>query len=268
MASGPRSGPHGRSRPCRCRFSASSSARRISTMLRYRSRSAAASRPRWLLASGVSSPACEKRARTGSSVATTRTTSAIAGNIVYPVVSRESRPTTTYTVAQSDRERLRQALNGMGGVERPPGPHEAWRVRLSDGSSQTVAILYRSGKLVVAGHAPAFDQVVAPAETMGERVAQKPQPGGAAASPGIEAPSENEPHIGTDEAGKGDFFGPLVTAGVYVDEKMAKLLRALGVRDSKLVGDRELRVLASNVREVVDEQRRALIVLAPKRYNV
>lgn len=27
------------------------------------------------------------------------------------------------------------------------------------------------------------------------------------------------PHIGTDESGKGDFFGPLVIAGVLVDEK-------------------------------------------------
>ena len=26
-------------------------------------------------------------------------------------------------------------------------------------------------------------------------------------------------HIGTDESGKGDFFGPLVIAGVLADEK-------------------------------------------------
>ena len=30
------------------------------------------------------------------------------------------------------------------------------------------------------------------------------------------------PHIGTDESGKGDFFGPLVIAGVLVDEENAK----------------------------------------------
>jgi ribonuclease HIII len=183
------------------------------------------------------------------------------------VVSRELRPTSTYTVAQADRERLHQELDGIGAVELSPGPHEAWRVRLADGSSQAVAILYQSGKLVVSGHAPAFDQVLAVVETMGTKVAPKYQPASAAASTGIEAPPENEPHIGTDEAGKGDFFGPLVTAGVYVDEKAAKLLRALGVRDSKLVGDRELRVLAANIRQVVDAQKRVVIILAPRRYN-
>ena len=83
----------------------------------------------------------------------------------------------------------------------------------------------------------------------------------------MDAPPESEPHIGTDEAGKGDFFGPLVTAGVYVDEKAGQLLRALGVRDSKLVGDRELRILASNIRDAVADEKRAVIVVAPKRYN-
>jgi ribonuclease HIII len=130
-----------------------------------------------------------------------------------------------------------------------------------------VAIQYESGKLVVSGHAPAFDQLVAVVATTGKRVPPKRQPAGETASPAAEAPPENEPHIGSDEAGKGDFFGPLVTAGVYVDEKAAKLLRTLGVRDSKLVGDRELRVLASNIRDVVDEEKRAVIIVAPKRYN-
>jgi len=124
--------------------------------------------------------------------------------------------------------------------------------------------MYQSGKLVISGHAPAFDQGVAIVEAVGKPLAKKPaRPTSAPAEP----PPENDPHIGTDEAGKGDFFGPLVTAGVFVDERVAKLLRALNVRDSKTVGDRELRVLAGNIRDVVEEQKRAVIVLAPKRYN-
>jgi ribonuclease HIII len=59
----------------------------------------------------------------------------------------------------------------------------------------------------------------------------------------------------------------LVTAGVYVDERTARLLRTLGVRDSKLVGDRELRGLATNIRDVVEDEKRAVIIVAPKRYN-
>jgi ribonuclease HIII len=127
--------------------------------------------------------------------------------------------------------------------------------------------MYQSGKLVIAGRAPAFDEAVAIVEAVGKPVAPKRPAAGPAASTPADAPSESEPHIGTDEAGKGDFFGPLVTAGVYVDERTAKLLRTLGIRDSKVVGDRELRVLATNIRNVVDENKRAVIVLAPKRYN-
>ena len=41
------------------------------------------------------------------------------------------------------------------------------------------------------------------------------------------------PHIGTDESGKGDFFGPLVIAGVLVDEKNAQHFLNLGIKDSK-----------------------------------
>ena len=126
--------------------------------------------------------------------------------------------------------------------------------------------MYQSGKLVISGHAPAFDQAAAIVEAVGKPLAKKQAPGRPASAPAA-APPENEPHIGTDEAGKGDFFGPLVTAGVFVDERVAKLLRALNVRDSKTVGDRELRVLAGNIRDVVEEQKRAVIVLAPKRYN-
>jgi ribonuclease HIII len=127
--------------------------------------------------------------------------------------------------------------------------------------------MYQSGKLVIAGHAPAFDQAVAVAETIGKPVAPKRSSVSPATSATAEAPPETEPHIGTDEAGKGDFFGPLVTAGVYVDERTAKLLRTLGVRDSKLVGDRELRGLATSIRQVVKDEKRAVIIVAPKRYN-
>ena len=140
-------------------------------------------------------------------------------------------------------------------------------MKLSDGTSQATAIMYQSGKLVISGHAPAFDQAVAVVEVVAKPVAKKRAPARPTTSAPADAPPENEPHIGTDEAGKGDFFGPLVTAGVFVDDRVAKLLRALSVRDSKTVGDRELRVLAGNIRDVVEEQKRAVIVLAPKRYN-
>jgi len=183
------------------------------------------------------------------------------------LAQREARPTATYSVPKPDQPRLLEQFRGQQGAELPPGPYESWRVKLSDGTSQATAIMYQSGKLVIAGHAPAFDHAVAIVEGVGKPVAPKRPPAHQTASAAAEAPSENEPHIGTDEAGKGDFFGPLVTAGVFVDERTAKLLRTLGVRDSKLVGDRELRGLATNIRNVVEEEKRAVIIVAPRRYN-
>jgi len=158
-------------------------------------------------------------------------------------------------------------LHGLGAVDEQPGSYEAWRTKLSDGASQARAILYESGKLVISGHAPAFDTAIAVVEAVGKKAAPKSRAGGPTAATETARPPETEPHIGTDEAGKGDFFGPMVTSGVYVDARTAQILRTLGVRDSKTVSDRELRGLAVKIRQVVPEEQRAVLVLAPKRYN-
>lgn len=47
-------------------------------------------------------------------------------------------------------------------------------------------------------------------------------------------------HIGVDESGKGDFFGPLCIAGVRVDEKLEKLFLEAGIRDSKKISDKKI----------------------------
>ena len=54
--------------------------------------------------------------------------------------------------------------------------------------------------------------------------------------------------VGTDEAGKGDYFGSLVVAGMYVNPEISERLRALGVRDGKQIPDTELRKLAQEIR--------------------
>src|ERR1700745_3696890 len=52
----------------------------------------------------------------------------------------------------------------------------------------------------------------------------------------IHPPEIFEPHFGVDESGKGDFFGPLVIAGVYVDHGIARKFLDAGVVDSKRIG--------------------------------
>ena len=66
-------------------------------------------------------------------------------------------------------------------------------------------------------------------------------------------PSSSECHnwtawIGTDEAGKGDYFGPLAVAGVYVNPEIREMLHTLGVRDGKQLPDSRIRELAQEMR--------------------
>ncbi len=56
-------------------------------------------------------------------------------------------------------------------------------------------------------------------------------------------------HIGTDESGKGDFFGPLVIAGAMVDEKSAKILIDAGIKDSKKLTDKKILTLEPIIKE-------------------
>ncbi len=74
------------------------------------------------------------------------------------------------------------------------------------------------------------------------------------------------PWIGTDESGKGDYFGPLVSAAVYVDDQILERLAALGVKDSKLLSDKRARELAERIR-VLCKDRFSEVVITPEQYN-
>lgn len=82
----------------------------------------------------------------------------------------------------------------------------------------------------------------------------------------IHHPKMFEPHFGIDESGKGDFFGPLVIAGVFTDAALARSFREEGITDSKRIGsDKKIRDLAAIIRKSKAPQ--ALIVIGPERYN-
>lgn len=82
----------------------------------------------------------------------------------------------------------------------------------------------------------------------------------------VHEPEKFEPHFGVDESGKGDFFGPLVIAGVYVDAGIARALKDAGVQDSKNIGsDRRIRDLAALIRRTRAPQ--TVILIGPEKYN-
>ena len=73
-------------------------------------------------------------------------------------------------------------------------------------------------------------------------------------------------YIGTDESGKGDYFGPLVVAGVIVDSITSLQLKKIGVKDSKLLSDDIIKKLSPKIKTIVDNKFN-IIVITPKTYN-
>lgn len=173
-------------------------------------------------------------------------------------------------------------------------PHMAWQAR----SSLGVVSCYSSGSLVI--QSPQADIVVAilelddaaPKVPKGASAAASPSTGGAALStsssraPAATATklhpnaddrlavyhrmrdSFGEPApmtwIGIDEAGKGDFFGPLVTAAVRVELSDLPWLAELGVGDSKQINDTNVKQLAAQLKKALPY---AIVKLMPETYN-
>src|SRR5437764_6607107 len=83
----------------------------------------------------------------------------------------------------------------------------------------------------------------------------------------VHAPEMFEPHLGVDESGKGDFFGPLVIAGVYVDRGIARKLIDAGVQDSKRIGsDTRIRALGESIRKA-SQGLFEVVLIGPAKYN-
>ncbi|MBV9491587.1 MAG: ribonuclease HIII [Verrucomicrobia bacterium] len=80
-------------------------------------------------------------------------------------------------------------------------------------------------------------------------------------------PEMFQPHFGIDESGKGDFFGPLVVAGVYVDAGIARSFQKAGVMDSKRIGsDRRIKELARLIVQTPGATHN-IVMIGPARYN-
>lgn len=74
-------------------------------------------------------------------------------------------------------------------------------------------------------------------------------------------------HIGMDESGKGDWYGPLVVAAVYADERTQALLQQAGVRDSKMLDEHTLFQLADVITRIIPTDQRIVCILLPDEYN-
>lgn len=83
----------------------------------------------------------------------------------------------------------------------------------------------------------------------------------------VHHPEMFQPHIGVDESGKGDFFGPLVIAGVYVDAAVARQLRERGAVDSKrITSDAKIEKVAQDIRSIPG-LKWEVVQINPEKYN-
>ncbi|RIU93728.1 ribonuclease HIII [Oceanobacillus picturae] len=132
-------------------------------------------------------------------------------------------------------------------------------------TEHAVITAYKSGKVLFQGGSPEkeagkWTDATVNTSTKKENSTGKPQSTYAPPSTLF-----SQSHIGTDEAGTGDYFGPITVAGVYVSADQIDTLKKMGVKDSKNLTDATIRKLS---REIVKMNiPYTLMVLANEKYN-
>ena len=74
-------------------------------------------------------------------------------------------------------------------------------------------------------------------------------------------------HAGSDESGKGDYFGPLVVCCAYTAEKLSEEMRKLGVKDCKQMTDKAVLAAGAALRNLLGPTGYAVVKLGPAAYN-
>lgn len=80
-------------------------------------------------------------------------------------------------------------------------------------------------------------------------------------------PESVAPHGGSDESGKGDFFGPLVVCCVYTDEQLSEQIREAGARDCKQMSDKQVLTVGAKLRALLTPSRFSVVRIGPAAYN-
>lgn len=70
--------------------------------------------------------------------------------------------------------------------------------------------------------------------------------------------------LGSDETGTGDYFGPITVAACFVSSEQVELVKALGVKDSKMLTDDIMRKMAPDLMATLTH---SVLVLKNEKYN-
>lgn len=143
------------------------------------------------------------------------------------------------------------------GAEILPQQNAFWRAR----SKSYSAIFYNTGKFLVQGSD--ISPILSRLETFFADINVSNQ-NSVLGSSCVSDSIVPFPHIGVDESGKGDFFGPLVIAGVLVSESVIPILEKAGVKDCKKVDDKNINKLTAVIKNNCPF---SVITINPTKYN-
>jgi ribonuclease HIII len=164
-------------------------------------------------------------------------------------------------------EAIKQAIVARGWRWRPgkPIPYGE-QLLVDDGAHEATLDFYpKRGRSVVGGAGSPLRQALAELARELEGPSAAPAAAAPVAPGGPPLPTAAE--LGMDESGKGDWFGPLVVAAVYLEPAEAPALRRAGVRDSKELLPAELARVAAAIEGVIPPAARHVLALAPADYN-
>lgn len=142
-------------------------------------------------------------------------------------------------------------------VNAPPGA--LFRAK----TKQAVITAYKSGKVLFQGNAPLEEAAKWTAE--GDTGTKKAGGHPPKIMDRIDSDLYTKSHIGSDESGTGDYFGPITVAAVYIKQEQVETLKQLGIQDSKKITDANIKALAKEITKRAIPY--SLLVLHNQKYN-
>lgn len=152
-------------------------------------------------------------------------------------------------IDEKDSERIKAFLKSQNAVF-DTVQYSIWRAK----TSSFQAVLYTSGKLLIQGRN--IDLIATEINSLlGVQTENQTD---------TSSQISEEKYIGTDESGKGDFFGPLIVAAVQVNNDNKQKFVDLGIKDSKKLDDKKILKLAEHIKA---NSVHSVIVINPVKYN-
>lgn len=165
-------------------------------------------------------------------------------------------PLRSYTLklTPEQAEKLANLLNS-GNYIKTAVPYTTIAVK----AENFIANLYTSGKVLIQG--AGTEEFV--------KFVLEPQITGEALLDNEEAvnPEAFTPHMGIDESGKGDYFGPLVACSVYTDPTLSKRMMDIGAKDCKALSDKQVLSIGEKLRDLLGPNRFKVVAIGPEAYN-